>query len=69
MTIIYSKYILIYSYNGIKQIRCRYIKGKRREIGVKILKLFESILKAATALVAAVISIVKIIDNMDMKKT
>ena len=67
--IVYTGYILIYSHNSIKQIRYRYIKGKRREIGVKILKLFESILKAATALVAVVISIVKIIDNMDMKKT
>lgn len=35
---------------------------------MKILKLFESILKAAAALVAAVISIVKIIDNMETKR-
>lgn len=33
-----------------------------------MLKLFESILKAATALVAAVISIVKIINNTETKK-
>jgi len=35
---------------------------------VKILKLFESILKAAASLVAAVISVVKIIDSMETKK-
>ncbi len=35
---------------------------------MKLLKLFESILKAAAALGAAVISVFKIIDNMETKK-
>lgn len=64
--IVYVGYTLIYSFNSIKRIKSSHIIGK--EIGVKILKLFESILKAVAALVAAVISIVKIIDNMETKK-
>lgn len=35
---------------------------------MNILKLFESILKAASAVVAAVISIVKVIGSMDKAK-
>lgn len=42
---------------------------KREERCMKKLKLFESILKVASALVATAISVVKIIGNMKTSKT
>lgn len=63
MIIVFVDYILIYSFNSVKQIRrSGGVTGKRKG-GAQMsrLKILENVLKAASALAAALMSIVKFI--------
>lgn len=63
--IVYAENMLIYSFCSVGyNVRYSHIVGKGKESCMDKLKLFESILKAAAALVAAVISVAKVIGSM-----
>lgn len=67
--IVYAQSILIYSFYSIRHtIRCG-VSMKRKEKGMGKLKFIENILKAASTLVAALVSFVKFIDMAFSMKT